>query len=127
MINKPTKTNEKQDEKLIDKYLNEIKHQFKILDEKIKQTESSIKYEVLKEAMHTRKDLERTLTAEMRVVVRESEERLDIKLTKFADKMYSRIDPILAEVEDARVDRELATENMRKIEKRVQTLEKAVN
>ena len=70
----------------------------------------------------------------------ELEDRLDVKLAMQKDgitrevrdiitennsAIFTRIDPILSEVENARIDRELGTEQLRKLEKRVEKLERS--
>jgi hypothetical protein len=44
-------------------------------------------------------------------------------LSSFADKMYSRIDPILKEIEDHREDRALVSNAINSLDKRVERLE----
>lgn len=68
-----------------------------------------------------------------------TEEYLDVKLALFRDeiigevkdmftesnsKLYSRIDPILSEIENSRIDRELTTEKLEDHEKRIKKLER---
>jgi polyhydroxyalkanoate synthesis regulator phasin len=65
-------------------------------------------------------------------------ETLDIRLSLFKDqivdevrdlisesnsKLYTRIDPLLTELEDRRLDRELTTEQISSLDKRVTALE----
>ena len=58
----------------------------------------------------------------------EFEDRLERKIgesiTDAMDKFYTRIDPILAEVENARIDRELTSEQLNDHEKRIKKLER---
>lgn len=55
------------------------------------------------------------------------EELFDKKFTVFSDKLYTRIDSLLAELENIRLDREFSTQKLTELENRVKTLEKAVN
>lgn len=67
------------------------------------------------------------------------DETLDIRFTLFKDdilrevkdmfaesisKLYSRIDPILAEIENHRIDREFTTEKLEDHEKRIKKIER---
>lgn len=49
--------------------------------------------------------------------------KLEEKLTKAMSTLYTRIDPILAEVEDSRVERGLMNEQLDDHEKRIKKLE----
>lgn len=111
----------------IEKSLAQIQHQLKLMEEKNNRIESKLMFEIMSQGTKTRKNLESTFAAEIAVAVQESNDNLDKKLTEFSDKMFTRIDPILAEVENARIDRELTTEKFQKLEKRVDKIEKIIN
>ena len=57
----------------------------------------------------------------------EFEDRLKRELgetiTNAMDKLYTRIDPLLSELEDRRLDRDITTEQIRNLDKRVTKLE----
>lgn len=97
------------------------------MDEKSRQFERKLKSELLINDTLYRRNLETNLTAEMQVAVKEAEERLKEFITQSNDKLYTRIDPLLSELEDSRLDRELSTEKSSELEKRIEKLEKAVN
>lgn len=50
--------------------------------------------------------------------------KIDTSITDAMDKFYTRIDPILAEIENVRIDRELTTEKLNDHEKRIKKLER---
>ena len=51
------------------------------------------------------------------------ERKVDETISKSMDKLYTRIDPLLSELENNRLDRDLTTEQLRNLEKRVTKLE----
>jgi BMFP domain-containing protein YqiC len=57
-----------------------------------------------------------TFREEIRTEVRET-------ISAAMSKLYTRIDPLLVELEDRRLDREITTEQLRNLDKRVTKLE----
>ena len=51
------------------------------------------------------------------------DQKLDDKLTKAMDKLYTRIDPLLSELENSRDDRTITTDQIANLDRRVATLE----
>jgi hypothetical protein len=112
---------------VIQKALVDIQHQLKVMDEKSKRMESKLSFEIMSQAAITRKSLENSLVAEIAVSIKESEDNLSQRFTEFSDKMYARNDPILAEVENARIDRVLSTQKDVELEDRIESLEQKIN
>ena len=98
-------------------------------------TKTYLKKELAKFA--TKKDLETTeksLKSDTRLSIFMSEDRLELKmeqkLTKFRDSIITAIDPLLAELDERRRDREIATSQTSELrsqvsdhEGRIKTLE----
>ena len=55
------------------------------------------------------------------------EERMERVITNSANKLYTRIDPLLTELENARLDHEFSTQKDSEFEVRIEKLEKAAN
>ena len=102
-------------------------------------TKTYFKKELKKELTKfaTKKDLEATeksLKSDIRLSILMSEDRMELKieqkLTKFRDSIITAIDPLLAELEQRKQDREIAADQTSGLhvrvddhEKRIQTLE----
>ena len=65
--------------------------------------------------------------ANLKLEISEVEKGLTDRFTKFTNKLFTKIDPLLIEIENGRVDRELTTQRFVDLEKRIETLEKAAN
>ena len=53
-------------------------------------------------------------------------QRLEKQIYEFKNDLYTKINPILAEVEDARIDRELSTEQAEEFKAKIKMLETKV-
>ncbi len=81
----------------------------------------------------TKKDLESTeksLKSDIRLSILMSEDRMELKieqkLTKFRDSIITAIDPLLAELEQRKQDRELASDQTSELYVRVDDHEKRI-
>lgn len=79
--------------------------------------------QVFKEIVRTQK----WLRLEIMSNTIDARKRIEENLYKFKDELFTRIDPILTEVENARIDRELSTEQTEDIKNTIKKLQERIS
>ena len=106
-----------------------LKKELSVLGKKINNVERRFE-QVEKKIDVTEKSLISDMRISLLMLEDRVEQRMEQKLTKFSDSIITTIDPLLAELEQRKQDRELASDQTSELrsqiddhEKRIQTLE----
>ena len=54
-------------------------------------------------------------------------QQLERQISEFKDELFTRIDPLLSEIENSRIDREISTVQLEELKENIKVLEKRIN
>ena len=111
----------KETQKKIDQRFEKTDQRFEKIDQRFEKIDQRF------EKIDQRFDRVDSQIADIKLEFVKFEERMENVISNSANKLYTRIDPLLKELEDKRLDRELSTQKSREIEMRIEKLEKAAN